>query len=78
MISSTSPRAATPQINSTAKVKDSDMARSLVSCLLSSFAVGVVQVRAFARATREEYRVVCRPRRTPRGACLGGANRKET
>jgi hypothetical protein len=45
MISSTSPRAATPQINSTAKVKDSDMARSLVSCLLSSFAVGVVQVR---------------------------------
>ena len=45
MISSTNPRAATPQINSTAKVKDSDMARSLVSCLLSSFAVGVVQVR---------------------------------
>jgi hypothetical protein len=31
-----------------------------------------------ARPTREGYRVVCRPRRTPRGACLGGANRKET
>ena len=30
MINSTSPRTATPQINSTAKVKDSDMARSLV------------------------------------------------
>jgi hypothetical protein len=32
MISNTRPRAATPQINSTAKVKDSDMAGSLVSC----------------------------------------------
>ena len=31
-----------------------------------------------ARPTREAYRVVFRPRRTPRGACLGGANRKET
>jgi hypothetical protein len=31
-----------------------------------------------ARPTREGYRVVCRPRRTPRGACLGGAKRKET
>ena len=31
-----------------------------------------------ARPTREGYRVVCRPRRTPRGACLGGANREET
>ena len=30
-----------------------------------------------ARPTREGYRVVCRPRRTPRGACLGGAKRKE-
>src|SRR4249919_1640702 len=31
-----------------------------------------------ARPTREGYRVVCRPRRTPRGTYLGGANRKET
>src|SRR6476646_9274189 len=30
-----------------------------------------------ARPTREGYRVVCRPRRTPRGACLGGAKREE-
>jgi integrase len=30
-----------------------------------------------ARPTREEYRVVCRPRRTPRGACLGAAKRQE-
>ena len=28
-----------------------------------------------ARPTREGYRVVCRPRRTPRGACMGGAKR---
>ena len=31
-----------------------------------------------ARPTREGYRVVSRPRRTQRGACLGGAKRKET
>jgi hypothetical protein len=30
VINSTNPRAATPQINSTTKVKDSDMARSLI------------------------------------------------
>src|SRR5215207_6607154 len=30
-----------------------------------------------ARPTREGYRVVCRPRRTSRGACLGGAKRQE-
>ncbi len=54
MISSTSPRAATPQINSTAKVKDSDMARSLVPWKGSSLALGGVQVRACRRrkATR--------------------------
>jgi hypothetical protein len=34
--------------------------------------------RRHARPTRVGYRVVCRPRRTPRGACLGGAKRKET
>jgi hypothetical protein len=60
----------------------------LVSWSLSSFAVGVVQVRACRRkATRgvdtqgrrgRDTGVVCRPRRTPRGACLGGAKRKET
>ena len=31
-----------------------------------------------ARPTREGYRVVTRPRRTPRGACLGGVRRQET
>lgn len=40
-----------------------------MSCLLGSFALGVVRVRACrrrrrARLTREGYRVVCRPRRT--------------
>ena len=47
-----------------------------MSCLLSSFAVGVVQVRASQGRRGRDYGWYCRPRRTPRGACLGGANRK--
>ncbi len=43
----------------------------------SSLALGDVQVRRHARPTREGYRVVSRPRRTPRGACLGAAKRQE-
>jgi hypothetical protein len=49
---------------------------------LASFRCVPVVARRRAASTRKAdekgYRVVYRPRRTPRGACLGGAKRKET